>query len=366
MSNKEKKTKPVIRKIIHVDMDAFFASVEQRDFPQYRNKPVAVGSPQKRGVVAAASYEARKYGVYSAMPSTRALFKCPDLIFAKPRFHVYKEVSTQINKIFREYTDLVEPLSLDEAYLDVTLNKKNMISATHIAQEIKEKIKSYTRLTASAGISVNKFLAKIASDMDKPDGLYVITPNKVHAFIQTLPIEKFFGVGKVTAKKMKGLGISTGADLLKKDIKELLDHFGKNGLYYYNIVRGNDNRPVQPSRVRKSIGAENTFQEDIVDESRLILYTEKIADEVWKRMSKSDTTGKTITLKVKYHDFLLNTHSTTLSQNLESIEELKIISKKLLAIRKFPDKAIRLLGISISNLNNGSTETGGVQLTLKF
>ena len=354
------------RKIIHVDMDAFYASVEQRDFPQYRGKPVAVGSPSKRGVIAAASYEAREYGIRSAMPSVVAIRKCPDLIFSKHRFHVYKQVSAQIQKIFKEYTDLIEPLSLDEAFLDVTVNKKEMQSATHIAQEIRDKIKTRTGLTASAGISINKFLAKIASDINKPDGMFLIKPDEVDQFICELPIHKFFGVGKVTAQKMNNLGIYTGADLRKKSMQELIEYFGKTGIYYYNVVRGNDDRPVEASRIRKSIGAEATFYDDIVKDDILLSHIESISEDVWHRMKRANVFGKTLTLKVKYYDFTINTHSTTRSNYIDTEEELFTLSKRLLEIRRFPDKPIRLLGLSVSNLNNSSGPKEFEQLCLNL
>jgi len=347
-------------------MDAFYASVEQRDFPQYRGKPVAVGSPSKRGVIAAASYEAREYGIRSAMPSVVAIRKCPDLIFSKHRFHVYKQVSAQIQKIFKEYTDLIEPLSLDEAFLDVTVNKKEMQSATHIAQEIRDKIKTRTGLTASAGISINKFLAKIASDINKPDGMFLIKPDEVDQFICELPIHKFFGVGKVTAQKMNNLGIYTGADLRKKSMQELIEYFGKTGIYYYNVVRGNDDRPVEASRIRKSIGAEATFYDDIVKDDILLSHIESISEDVWHRMKRANVFGKTLTLKVKYYDFTINTHSTTRSNYIDTEEELFTLSKRLLEIRRFPDKPIRLLGLSVSNLNNSSGPKEFEQLCLNL
>ena len=352
------------RKIIHIDMDAFFASVEQRDFPQYKNKPLAVGSPSKRGVVAAASYEARKYGVRSAMPSLTAIKQCPDIVFMKPRFHVYKAISMEIHKIFREYTDMIEPLSLDEAFLDVTVNKKDMSSATYIAQDILDKIKMKTRLTASAGVSINNFLAKIASDINKPNGMTIIKPDEVEEFINKLPIKKFFGVGKVTAAKMNGLGIYTGADLRKKTMPELIEYFGKSGIYYYYISRGIDNRPVETSRIRKSIGAEETFYQDIVHDDLLLVQITSIVEEVWKRMERLNISGKTLTLKIKYHDFTINTHSTTRSNYIKTEKELLSLAGKLLEIRRFPHKAIRLLGLSVSNLNNISGEREYEQLCL--
>ncbi len=352
------------RKIIHIDMDAFYAAVEQRDFPRYRYKPLAIGSPSKRGVIATASYEARQYGIHSAMPSAVAIRKCPNLIFAPPRFHVYKKISSQIHSIFHEYTSLVEPLSLDEAFLDVTDNKKQAPSATHIAKEIRDKINTRTGLTASAGISVNKFLAKIASDINKPDGMKVIKPEEVQLFIQGLSITKFFGVGKVTAAKMNRMGIFTGKDLQQKSLAELIEFFGKNGIYYYHIARGIDHRPVQPTRTRKSIGAEETFHEDIVADDLLLSQLKTIIQEVWRRMSKIDVFGKTLTLKIKYYDFTINTHSTTRSNYIQDYDELSTLSQQLLDIRRYPDKPIRLLGLSVSNLNNQSTTVECEQLCL--
>lgn len=362
----KKLTPHITRKILHIDMDAFFASVEQRDFPQFKGKPLAVGSPSKRGVISAASYEARKFGIHSAMPSVTALKRCPELIFQRPRFQVYKKISAQIHKIFLEYTDQIEPLSLDEAFLDVTHNKKNMKSATHIAQEIRDKIKTRTGLTASAGISINKFLAKIASDMNKPDGMFIIKPEEVDHFIAKLPIHKFFGVGKVTAQKMNNLGIYTGADLKNRTMKELIENFGKTGIYYYYVARGIDDRPVEASRIRKSLGAEATFYDDIVNDDLLLSHIESISDEVWRHMKKSDVFGKTLTLKVKYFDFSVNTHSTTRSNYIDSEEELFYLAKKLLEIRRFPDKPIRLLGLSVSNLSNSSGPKEYEQLCLNL
>ncbi|MCB0408824.1 MAG: DNA polymerase IV [Flavobacteriales bacterium] len=301
----------IIRKIIHVDMDAFYASVEQRDNPDLKGKPVAVGGSKERGVVAAASYEARKYGVRSAMPSVTAFKKCPHIIFVPPRFEVYKEVSKQIREVFSEYTNLIEPLALDEAYLDVTENKKNMEYAMDIAKEIKEKIKQRTKLTASAGISYNKFLAKIASDYNKPDGFYVITPKMAEKFIEQLKIEKFFGVGKVTAQKMHKRGIFTGADLKTKSLDELNRWFGKSGKYYFNVVRGVDNRSVNPNRIRKSLGAERTYSIDITNKIGLIENLNGIVEVLIKRMEKSDSSGKTLTIKAKYANFKQITRSKT-------------------------------------------------------
>ena len=354
------------RKIIHIDMDAFFTSIEQRDDPRLRHRPVAVGGASPRGVVAAASYEARKFGVYSAMASRIAKHKCPQLIFVKPRFDVYKAVSSKIMTIFRDYTDLVEPLSLDEAYLDVTENKKGMRSATIIAGEIKASIKEKTRLTASAGISINKFLAKVASGMNKPNGLTVITPREVYKFIKTLPIEKFFGVGKVTEAKMKVLGIYNGSDLLKFDQQELIRHFGKMGDYFYNVVRGKDNRKVKPERIRKSLGTERTFDNDIVSMETLHVELKSICEELGRRLTKSNVSGKTVTLKIKYFDFDLKTRSVSLNTWQNDAEEIFKIANKLLHSDDLPRKAIRLLGVSLSNLNTEINNDRSKQLTLEF
>lgn len=354
------------RKIIHIDMDAFFASVEQRDNPYLRRKPVAVGDDGPRGVVAAASYEARKYGVHSALASRIARQRCPQLIFVKPRFDVYKSVSKEIMEIFLQYTDLVEPLSLDEAYLDVTENKKGIRSATIIAEEIKAAIKRKTGLTASAGISINKFLAKVASDMNKPDGLTVIGPDKVRDFLLVLPIEKFFGVGKVTAAKMKALGISTGKDLIQFDQMELVRYFGKMGMYFYKVVRGEDDRPVKSERIRKSFGTERTFDEDIVLMKALYIKLESICEELGRRLSKTGISGKTVTLKIKYFDFAVKTRSRSFKRFVNDGSEIFEISKELLLSSNLSRKAIRLLGVSLSNLNTEETKPVSNQLTLEF
>ena len=355
----------IIRKIIHVDMDAFYASVEQRDNPELQNKPVAVGGSKHRGVVAAASYEARKYGVKSAMPSAIAYRKCPHITFVRPRFEVYKEVSQQIREVFREYTDLVEPLSLDEAYLDVTENKMNIEFAMDIATEIKQKIKERTNLTASAGISYNKFLAKIASDYNKPDGFYVITPKMTEKFIEQLPIEKFFGVGKVTAEKMHNKRIFTGADLKSKSKEQLSNWFGKSGRYYYNVVRGIDNRRVNPSRIRKSLGAERTFGFDINNKEALAENIEYIADVLVKRIEKSGGAGKSLTLKVKYSDFTQITRSRTLLENLTN-NQIKDVGLELLNNIPNIEKGIRLMGLQTSNFENDDKDIFLGQLEFDF
>lgn len=348
-------------------MDAFFASVEQRDNPALQGKPVAVGGSSNRGVVAAASYEARKYGVHSAMPSKTAARKCPQLIFVRPRFDVYSEVSRQIRNIFLDYTDLVEPLSLDEAYLDVTSNKKGIPSATLIAKEIKSRILETTGLTASAGISINKFLAKTASDINKPDGITLIPPENAIKFIAQLPIEKFFGIGKVTAKKMHELGIFNGGDLKEWKEQDLVRRFGKAGKYYFKIVRGIDNRNVNPNRIRKSVGAENTFSEDITTRNEAEVQLFKIADTLISRMKKSDTWGKTITLKVKFSDFKVITRSKTVSYWIQTNQEISSLLNELLDELDFTQIAIRLLGLSVSNLNTQEEENKlGLQLTIDY
>ena len=352
-----------IRKIIHVDMDALFASVEQRDHPAYRGKPLAVGGSRERGVVAAASYEAREYGIRSAMPSALAYRKCPHIIFVKPRFDIYKAVSEQIRSIFFEYTDLVEPLSLDEAYLDVTNNKKSLPSATLIAKEIRQRIFEETRLTASAGISINKFLAKTASDINKPNGQYLIAPNQAMDFLAGLAVKKFYGIGKVTAEKMNSLGIVNGADLRERSEAELVRLFGKSGRYYYQIVRAIDHRPVNPNRIRKSIGAENTFNHNITKEAQMLEELSDIAGQVARRLQKAERQGKTITLKVKFADFVQITRSRTLGHPISSQKSIEAQAHELLVQEKLDGKEVRLLGITVSNLN--MPESSG-QLTIQF
>jgi len=332
-------------------MDAFYASVEQRDFPELRGKPVAVGSPSPRGVVTTASYEARKFGVRSAMPSVTAKRLCKDLIFILLRFDIYQKVSRQIQQIFYEYTDLVEPLSLDEAFLDVTTNKKNLIFAVQIAKEIKKKIKEKTGLTASAGISINKFLAKTASEIKKPDGLFLIPPEKAVSFVEKLPIEKFFGVGKVTSGKMHEMGIRNGYDLKQRSEKELISRFGKVGIYYYQIARAIDNREVDPSRIRKSLGAENTFAEDLADLNSVDLELDKILTVLIRRMNRTQTKGKTLTLKVKYSDFQQITRSHTVPKWIEEANDIKEIYTEMLPGLEIRE-GIRLLGLTLSNLNH--------------
>ncbi|WP_457797364.1 DNA polymerase IV [Methylocystis sp. S23] len=338
------------RKIIHIDMDAFYASVEQRDNPELRGKPVAVGGARERGVVAAASYEARKFGVRSAMPSVTARRKCPELIFVKPRFDVYRQASMQIRAIFAEYTPLVEPLALDEAYLDVTDNLKGVSSATRIAEEIRAKIKAATSLTASAGVSYNKFLAKIASDHRKPDGLFVITPEMGPAFVETLEVGRFHGVGPATREKMNRLGVATGLDLKAQTLEFLQRHFGKAGGYYYWIARGVDHRPVRADRIRKSIGAENTFFEDLFAYEAARASLAPIVAKVWRAVEDGPVRGRTVTLKVKFADFRQITRSRTCESAIASLGEFEEIAFALLGSVFPADRGVRLLGISLSGL----------------
>lgn len=359
-----------LRKIIHVDMDAFYASVEQHDHPELEGKPIAVGGGSKRGVVSAASYEARKYGVHSAMAGYIARRNCPDLIFVKPRFDRYKEVSQQVRSIFFEYTDLVEPLSLDEAYLDVTDNKKGNPSATLIAREIREKIFDKTGLTASAGISINKFIAKVASDYNKPNGQKTVNPEEVITFLEDLDIRKFYGVGKVTAEKMYKLGIFNGKDLKEKSLDFLDGNFGKSGKFYYNVVRGIHLSAVKPHRIPKSIGAERTFSENLSSEIFMLAKLENIAQELERRLQKSKVAGKTITLKIKYSDFTLQTRSKTLRYFIAE-KTLILETAKELLYQSPMQNSVRLLGISLANLNTpkekeSKPESISVQLKFDF
>lgn len=341
-----------VRKIIHINMDAFYASVEQRDQPSYRGKPLVVGgSPSSRGAVAAASYEARCYGIHSAMPSRTARQRCPHVIFVQPRFEVYRAISEQIRNIFYRYTDWVEPLALDEAYLDVTENKVGISSATLIAQEIKQNIYAETQLTASAGVSINKFLAKIASGMDKPNGLFLIPPDQAEAFIEQLPIEQFYGVGQVTAAKMHSLGIRTGADLKQWTEADLTEKFGKVGRFYYRIARAQDERLVQPNRIRKSIGAENSYDPDLSDRTAIVAALEEIAIVLKQRIDRKQNYGRTLTLKVKYADYHQVTRSRTLLQPIDTIEQIMDLATELLALTDIEQKQVRLLGLAISNLH---------------
>ncbi|MDR1581783.1 MAG: DNA polymerase IV [Prevotellaceae bacterium] len=344
-----------IRKIIHIDMDAFYASIEQRDNEEYRGKPVAVGYPEARGVVSAASYEARGYGIHSAMPSVTAKKRCPHLVFVMPRFEVYHAVSRQIRAVFLEYTDLVEPLSLDEAFLDVTVNHKNIPSATIIAKEIQQKIYEETGLRASAGVSYNKFLAKIASDYKKPNGFFVILPQNAVKFIETLKIEQFFGVGKVTAQKMHEHGIFTGLDLKNHSETELVRLFGKMGHSFYKYARGIDLREVEPNRITKSISSETTFLTDKDSLSLLNIELYNLAKDVIQRMKDESFYGKTITLKVKYADFKIITRSKTFAHNITDFYSLWNCSKEIMKQVDISQKKIRLLGLGVSNAGN---ETG--------
>ncbi|TPV34825.1 DNA polymerase IV [Paucihalobacter ruber] len=357
-----------IRKIIHIDMDAFYASVEQLDHPELKNQPLAVGGSEKRGVVAAASYEARKFGVRSAMSGMQAKKLCPDLIFVKPRFDRYKEVSKKIRAIFNQYTDLVEPLSLDEAYLDVTLNKKGNPSATLIAQEIRAQIFNELNLKASAGISINKFVAKIASDFNKPNGQKTVAPEEVESFVASLDVRKFHGIGKVTAEKMYQMGIFTGVDLKNQSLATLEDHFGKSGVRFYELSRGIDHNPVIPDRIRKSLAAEHTFENNLASEIYMLEQLKGITTEVSKRLKNQNTAGKTITLKIKYSDFNIQTRSKTLDDYTLNYDVIYQTVKTLLLSNEL-NNSVRLLGISISNLNNTTTpknDNVSSQLSFKF
>jgi DNA polymerase-4 len=357
-----------VRKIIHVDMDAFYASVEQLDNPELKGKAIAVGGSGKRGVISAASYEARKFGVKSAMAGNLAIKLCPELIFVQPHFERYNEISKKIRMIFYDYTDLVEPLSLDEAYLDVTNNKKGNPSASLLAKEIRERIFNEVGLTASAGISINKFVAKVASDYNKPNGQKTVNPEEVIEFLEQLGIRKFYGVGKVTAEKMYQLGIFTGRDLKLKSIEYLDEHFGKSGKYYYFVVRGIHNSDVKPNRIRKSLAAERTFSENLSSEVFMLEKLEHIAAEVSRRLTKSKVAGKTVTLKIKYSDFTLHTRSKTLHYFI-SDKALILETTKDLLYQENLSNSVRLLGISMSNLNTetkNKPEQKSVSVQLKF
>lgn len=354
-----------MRKIVHIDMDAFYASVEQRDRPELRGRPVAVGGSERRGVVAAASYEARPFGVHSAMPSARAKRLCPDLVFVKARFDVYKAVSRTIREVFRRYTDAIEPLSLDEAYLDLTQVEIATPSAVAAARRIKAEIEVQTGLTASAGVSYNKFLAKTASNVNKPNGLFEITPEDAEGFLARLPIEEFHGVGRATAKRMKELGIYTGADLRTRSLEELEQRFGKTGRFFYRIVRGQDHRPVNPKRVRKSVGSERTFSRDLQNVHEMEDRLQELAARVAERLAKAGAAGRTVTLKIKYSDFSLVTRSTTLQRDLSNAADLQDVVRKLLT-QSEPERSVRLLGVSVSNLHRMAGYGGSRQLTLSL
>jgi len=355
------------RKIIHIDMDAFYASVEQLDNPELRGKPIAVGGGEQRGVVAAASYEARKFGVRSAMSGVLAKKNCPHLIFVKPRFERYTEISKKIRAIFYEYTNLVEPLSLDEAYLDVTVNKKGNPSASLIAKEIRQRIFDELQLNASAGISNSKFVAKIASDINKPNGQKTIPPEEVLSFLEELPIEKFYGIGKVTAVKMYNLGIFKGSDLKQKSEEFLTEHFKNSGSHYYNIVRGNLFSEVKPNRKRKSVAAEHTFIKNLTSEIFMLEKLEKISEELEQRLIRSKVSGKTITLKIKYSDFKTQTRSKTLPYFIKEKAVLLVAVKELLFQEKVLN-SVRLLGISVTNLNTQAKKSivKPINVQLKF
>jgi len=341
------------RKIIHIDMDAFFAAVEQRDNPEYRNKPIIVGGkPDSRGVVATCSYEARQFGIHSAMSSSHAYRLCPQAIFVKPRFEAYKEASNLIRQIFAKYTELYEPLSLDEAYLDVSQNSSHHGSATLIAKDIKKSILSKTGLVASAGISYNKFLAKIASDMDKPDGLYLITPNQGNQFVETLAVGKFHGIGKATEKKMHAFGIKTGGDLKQQSLNFLIQNFGKAGRHYYNISRAIDLRPVNNHRESKSVGVETTFQIDIKDRIEILNHLQQLLKKALKKLNEKELKAQTITIKIKYHDFVQITRSKTLSSMISDITNSEAIFESLLTNTEIGQRKVRLLGVSLSSFNN--------------
>jgi len=348
------------RKIIHIDMDAFFASVEQRDYPALRGKPVAVGYAAARGVVAAASYEARTSGVRSALPSVTALRRCPELIFVPPRFDVYKAVSRQIHAIYADYTDLIQPLSLDEAYLDVTANRRGIGTAWKTAKEIRARIWEETGLTASAGISYNKFLAKLASDQRKPNGQFAVTPDMGAAWVESLPVSRFHGVGPVTARKMASLGIETGADLRAKSLAFLQQHFGSSAEWYYNIARGIDDRPVNPDRERKSAGSETTFDRDLFDDAEIETGVLAQADDVWNWCEKAQAFGRTVTVKVKYGDFQNVTRSRTQPTLVTSQEALRDASLALIRMVLPTEKGIRLLGVTVSNFEKAEKEASEV------
>ncbi len=340
-----------IRKIIHIDMDAFYASVEQRDDPSLRGRPLAVGHGARRGVVAAASYEARKFGVRSAMPSTTALAKCPALVFVPPRFEVYRAVSRQIHAIFADYTDLIEPLSLDEAYLDVTENRRGLATASDTAREIRSRILEETGLTASAGVSYCKFIAKLASDQKKPNGQYVVPPERGAAFVQSLPIGRFHGVGAVTERKMKSLGIHTGEDLHRQSLDFLIGHFGKSGPWFYGIARGQDPRRVNPDRVRKSSGSETTFDQDHVAPEPIEAGVLAMADDVWAWCEKTGARARTVTVKVKWADFQQTTRSRSLPSPVADHDTLRRVSLDLVRSVYPPRRGIRLVGVTLSNFD---------------
>lgn len=356
---------PPVRKIIHVDMDAFYASVEQRDFPEaYAGKPIAVGGRPPRGVVMTASYEARPYGVHSAQPSVEARRRCPNLVFVRPRMDVYREVSYELREIFRRYTDLIEPLSLDEAYLDVTAPKTGPPSGTLIARRIRADIYRETGLTASAGVAPNKFLAKVASDQDKPDGLTVVTPGEMLDFIAGLDVETFHGVGPVTAERMKKHGIETGADLQSVSEAQLVKWFGRRGHFFHRIAHGRDTRPVRPNRIRKSVGAENTFRDDVAEADEMLRRLRPLAERVERRLKRAGRRGRTVTLKIKSFRHEVSTRQTTLDRPVRSAPDLMTVARRLLHDPQPPDEPVRLLGLSVSKLTD--PESGGRLLQLEI
>ena len=353
------------RQIIHIDMDAFYAAVEQRDFPQFRGKPVVVGgSPQRRGVVAACSYEAREFGIHSAMPAYQAHRRCPHAIFLRPRFEVYRQVSRQIHEVLHAHTDIIEPLSLDEAYLDVSQYSVNFESAVSIARKIKQEIKHRIGLTASAGVSYNKFLAKIASDLDKPDGLFVISPQQGPTFVEQLSIAKFHGIGKVTERRMHGLGIRTGADLKRWSLVDLQRMFGKLGAYYFKVARGIDERPVMNVRVRKSMGAEITFDHDIKYIPTMLGHLQELARELAADLKARGLAGRTLSIKLKYDDFELITRSKTLDWPIQDLEEMLPVLPVLLSATEAGQRKVRLLGVRISNFDHNASKKWPQQLPL--
>lgn len=353
-----------VRKILHIDMDAFYASVEQRDHPEWRNKPVIVGGrPDSRGVVAAASYEARSWGIHSAMPASRARQLCPTAIFVRPRFEIYKQISHHIREIFARHTDRIEPLSLDEAYLDVSHTKEGQRSAIRVARIIRREIRQETGLTASAGISINKFLAKMASDVNKPDGYHVILPSDIVPFLERLDIESFHGIGKATGDKMRAIGIFTGADLRQMVELDLVRHFGKAGHHYYRIARGIDDRPVTSHRIRKSVGKEHTFPEDHSDLDTLLHWIHQLSADVFQSLDTLETSGRTATLKVRYDDFETVTRSQTLPVPIQNERELQRIARELLSATEAGKRAVRLVGVTVSGLTH---DREGEQLEIPF
>ena len=354
------------RKILHVDMDAYYASVEQRDNPSLKGKPIAVGGNEKRGVITTASYAARKFGVGSAMPGFMAKQKCPELIFVKPRFEVYSKVSHQIRDIFRAHTDLIEPLSLDEAYLDITSNKKDISLATEVASMIQKEIFESLNLTCSIGVSYCKFLAKIASDLKKPNGITVIKPHQAIKFIEQLPVKKFFGVGKVTAEKMNKIGINTGLDLKSKDRHFLITHFGKSGSYFYDIARGIDHRPVISHRERKSLAVERTLEENLSDKTDIIQTCELIIDKLVARLDKHQSYGRTLTLKIKRADFTIINRSKSIKSSYDTRDMIQSETMKLIEEHFDTFGEIRLIGLSISNFVSQEDLIEDAQLKLDF